>query len=268
MLTGINGGFRAVWIAALVLGTQAAGIAGSLLSPYNSPVYYISSQTGSCGGNCRVVLTTAGTASTSLGQATAGLSPSPYVDISGTVDSTNPDFERASLKYYFEYVGPVGTSILVDTSYLMSNSGADYTGFLASVKLLDSGSNGIEYQCIGNESGCPGAGQGTYSYPGTFTDSLLANQVYELDLYVEFSYAQVEPRLPVHITADSVISIDPGFTGDPSAYTLLLSDGVGNSTAATPEPASLVFVVSGIGGIMALRRRGLFRTGPVPPSLR
>ena len=55
---------------------------------------------------------------------------------------------------------------------------------------------------------------------------------------------------------DPVFTIDPGFSGA-TDYSLLFSDGIGNSPDTTPLPASLPLFATGLGalGMLGWRRK-------------
>jgi hypothetical protein len=207
--------------------------------------------------------TSPGTISNGDGSVTLGGSPSTYIEIDCNMPTGSSDNQcSGGENYSFEFFGAAGTTVLVDTSYSMSFSEDPNLGSAdIRLTLLDYFSqNGIDSACLGgNESGCyVDHTQG--SLTGTLKDTLNANQVYELQLSASGTAESTISGLNTHVFLDPVISID---AADPSfgtnSYSLLLSNGVGNSqfSATSPEPASVGLIVAGLAGIAVWRRRRL-----------
>lgn len=188
-----------------------------------------------------------GAVSNAYGLASVGSVPSPFADVRATVDSSHGFSGTATVKYYFEYSGPSG-SIPIDIAYSMLWEGdPDYSFSFLSIAL----SAGDNYAVPLTYN--PG------SHIGVLHGTVGTNQIYEVDLSASVGLYPNSIGVTAHARVDPVISIDPSFTGNPSDYSLILSDGVGNSeTSATPEPGTGL-LMAGLAVIAVLQRRRIAR---------
>ena len=209
------------------------------------------------------------------GAYTAAPSVSPNPAASVSVNPGNqPEGADASVEYYVEFSGPTAT-VPIQVNASASASGAASTAELLIEDLQDTtvylnlvaSTNGQVYSgligssptfngpCSGNALGSVTCGS-TYVPGATVSNNLIwtaqTNVVYDvyLDANSSNGSASVDPTF-------SIASSVPG----PQNYSILLSDGIGNSPASTaaPEPASTALLVSGIGGLLCFARRKLKR---------
>lgn len=198
-----------------------------------------------------------------------GLSPAGYAFASANANSQYYESAGASVTYMFMASGPSGT-VPVRVDYLLSIVGnyATYGYIDAEVMIRDSDSvtgrpaGVITYVDLGSYSNGnlpTGRSQGAFVVPVT------ANRPYWVALIAISGL--ISPGVPgsTSALADPVFSIDPSYTGDPNAYSFVLSNGFGNSFAsATPEPTSALLSLSGL-ALVALRvRQGATRARKRP----
>jgi hypothetical protein len=189
--------------------------------------------------------TSPGTLSSTNASVTVGNLPAPFIHAQATENSSSPQDASADVYYYFEYVGAAG-SLPIDISYHLAYSGDFNTFGLVESAISLTGVDGIQ---ISNYAG----GSPSQDIHGTLVDSLSANTIYELHLSALAEAPASSFGLTSTASADPVISIDPSFAGDPSSYSLELSNGVGNSL--TPEPTVAVNMIVAGGLLLARRKR-------------
>lgn len=97
---------------------------------------------------------------------------------------------------------------------------------------------------------------GVASFNGTFLVNYLSGSGYygfnSLTLYVGASAS--DPGSWAESFGDPYIYVDPSFPGAAND-TVIVSDGIGNSADAAPEPASFLLTAGALAGIALLRRR-------------
>jgi len=178
------------------------------------------------------------------------------------------------MTYYFEVESnnPSGnaTSLPLDVSYLLLGNGAQNAGVfnysaVSQIQLFQDSTNaGLisdewattvghfsdgsgTASCFENQlsgitsfSGCT-----TYNSMKTVTINISPNTLYRVVLADNIT----DGNTLVTDIVDPFFQIDPGFSGAPN-YSIVLSNGVGNSPIATPEPSGVHLV--GIGIVLGL----------------
>ena len=182
-------------------------------------------------GNGRQSLHAAGTLSNAFATVTAGGTPAPNI-VAHAKDSNVFSSAGASIIYYLDYAGPDGL-LPVDVAYELAYSG-DFLhfGFISSTIEFMGAADVVDQ--IDNSTGLT-----AQDVKRGFSQTVFTNTVYEVILSAATQAPASNQGLTSMAMADPIISIDPSFAGDPSAYTLILSSGIGNSSAVAPEPSSL-----------------------------
>ena len=183
---------------------------------------------------------------------------SPIASVQVTANGT-PDFSlnspTADLRYFFQFTDAGGTPnpipLLINTTMFVSffepegGSGNDFPIARATLKINESDNGVTALQQVVDVFG-----SGTNFFSGILSAAILSNTIYQIDLTAhvitlgqEHGFASIDPQL----------FLDPAQI-DPNAFTLQLSDGIGNDTAA-PEPGSLGLVTLAAAGFYLFRRR-------------
>jgi hypothetical protein len=168
--------------------------------------------------------------------------------------------------YSFEWVGPAGSPGSIPTDVDLSVHLASITGATqatASFQITrDDGVGGIIFS---NSWGCSFSSCNTPNFNGTIAlPNLDPNVVYDVALSALVNIQPIGQFNGGSATAsiDPHIFFDLGFVNP--GYTLVLSDNVGNTVGAVPEPSTWAMLILGFAGIgfMAYRRKS--KTALVP----
>jgi len=237
-----------------LLGLCSQAVASSLPFPYNVPFEQIEICLN--GVPCQF----GGPPSFSVfgGTGTINLNPSPNLRASASVTGVNQQLSTSVfLTYYFEVSGatnqPLDVIISASASESPPKTGA---GFANSATLKFGVPNLpttiIARACAPGISGCPAS-----SFSIAQVETVTTNTVYEIDMLL----GAAATTFPGGTTDSATASMDPIVSfRDPtnaSQFQLLFSDGIGNSSAATPLPAAFPLFVSGVGvlGFLGWRRK-------------
>ncbi len=182
-------------------------------------------------------------------QSNVVFAPSPFLSVSGSTDY-GQSIGLLNLTYYFEFVGPanIPLSVFVSASGSIggTTTGGGSIGSFQST--LDIGGPNVTIsETVG------GSTPGSWSLGQTY--QFQTNTQYSVQMIAEGSagvgilggtasfFAQVDP----------IFTIDPAFAAD---YSIVLSDGIGSSVAAVPEPSTWAMMILGFAGVgfMAYRR--------------
>ena len=215
-----------------------------------------------CTDNLATPNSAEGATSCTLAGAAAHVSLDPAVQLTATSISAGPDSVDASAGalYFFELVGPSTTlvPIIIDTRLATAISG--YAGSSASISVNTVPSNLVSPTYNATVTACQNDAVPTAcigdpaAFDGAIHLTAISNVQGQLDLGVltgagfgGFASA----------SADPLIMIDSSFSGAGN-FSLVLSDGVGNSLPTVPEPPTWTMMVVGISGLVAMigvRRR-------------
>jgi hypothetical protein len=190
---------------------------------------------------------------TLTGAASGGPQPGP--GLSGAVS------ELSEITWSFEVVGPSGIPVPV---IVAGNAGVNATNtnglsFEATALITPDGGGVLTGgACLagGTSYTCPSyAPSSSFSMSRQFFVS--PNSVIGMGIDVGLTIAN-NPTPGANLGTitgyvDPVVTIDPAFA-QASQYTLVLSPGIGNSSTAAPEPASLLLMISALAAFPLLRR--------------
>jgi len=193
-----------------------------------------------------------GASNCAVDHSTAAVTTSPFVLLtaSAAYDGGTPANSGGFvvLNYNFEVVGGTRDTVVpVDIDAVLKqlafNSGNSSAYGFAEVIVSTPSSSTSAVICT---SGCIDAATSlaTTLQIDVFADEPGSNLV---TLEVEAlagGYADIPPN-SASASADPLIHVDPGFA-DAGAYSIVLSDGVGNGIAAVPEPGSLAMMLGGL----------------------
>ena len=220
------------------------------------------------------------TSTDSAAQTTVVLPGAPSVSARSEADVLNgggvgsPSYEAiakasVTLLYNFEIVGPqtIQVPVLVQGSANYAITGnfsasGNYIGFAH--LLIDGNSQTVFDQTISVDGGIPGGPSLITTQSASFSVDkdfdLLANTPYEVLMQIETSSVVTLTDLSNLV---STASIDPSFQIEPgfSNYSIIFSDGIGGSAAATPLPATLPLFAGGLGLFGFLSRHRKKRMG-------
>lgn len=199
-----------------------------------------------------------GTFSDGFSTVTVGAQPSPFVAAHAFGNRFNGNPEAGgSVTYYVGVDGPdEGVFVPIDVSYRMSGSialiGGAYDGFAQSELTLTS-----EYR--GNRISTVFIPQsGNFNVSGTAAWQVASGTTGQVKLYTRAGFVVGAPNASGNADAfiDPVFTIASAFAASHPEYSLVFSQGVGNSAAgAVPEPATWALMVLGFGLVGSLRRR-------------
>jgi hypothetical protein len=217
-----------------------------------------------CGSSCSVhgpvlqdfgSVTASGSANGSSATATMSGTESPFsVSASFRADPTWTASAHTTGSYSFEWVGPAGSPGSIPTDIglivqLAAISGA--TQAQASLKIVTDVGQQFVYA---NSWGCAFNSCASPNINGTITlPNLDPNVVYDVQLSALISI------LPIGQFDGGSASafIDPHIFSDNPNYSLMLSDNVGNTVAAVPEPSRWAMMLLGfvVIGLLAYRQK-------------
>jgi hypothetical protein len=185
--------------------------------------------------------------------ASINFSGSPLASVTVTANGS-PDLNLNSptgdLRYFFEFTSLDGTPtpipLLVGTTVFASfveppgGSGNDFPLAKATLKIA-----GVLQQ---DETAF---GTDTEIFNGTLSASIMSDTMYQVDLIAHVNTLGAETGTAY---VDPQYFLDPGLI-DPNGFNLILSDGIGNASAAAPEPGSIGLVLLGTAGCILTHRR-------------
>lgn len=187
--------------------------------------------------------------------------PFPSLSVSASAMDDNVDnFSYSgvlSLEYYFEVVGGTpGTVVplLIATNLLTSETG--YADAYAEIFITTSQSSESSTYCAVDPATPPCASPG---FSGTIGIAATSGTIDQIILEVSAGAALGNNGITTYpgssaASADPFIYVDPSFAGAGN-YSILLSSGVGNGEATTPEPGTFL-LVCGLWPLVLLVRRG------------
>jgi hypothetical protein len=188
--------------------------------------------------------------------------PFPSITASSSVTGVGHASVGASMSYRFRIEDASGTYdpdniVPLIVSYKGSAS-APANGGATSYFSIAGGNFSDTYQIVAGASpiSIHQVNGSSQPFSGTSFDvhevySIIANTYYQIDLTATAVATELGSASSF---IDPYLQIDPSFA-DASRYTIVLSQGIGNSVAATPIPASLPLFVSALGGLGLLARR-------------
>jgi hypothetical protein len=194
----------------------------------------------------------------------AGLSS--YATVTGGVIDDFSGF--GVLNYDFEVIGGTpgdDVPLLISTNLLTSVSADGGDGYAFSEILVSTAlaNNLGEVACTATSNGCLGEYPSEFS--GTFGVNATSGTFDTVHLEIEASASPIPTAgASAFASADPLIYVDPSFAGA-NNYSILLSDGVGNATSATPEPGTLMLMCGCLPLLFFARRfamLGLSQTTP------
>jgi hypothetical protein len=257
-----NAAFAGVVFASAVIGIASEANASSLTGQYGAAwLGNVTVAVGGPGGGCcvggSVPVTGPGTTTNSdtsvsdggTAVATVQGNQTPFPSVTATAQITNvPEFNRLiaaaaniQLVYYIEVAGPTGF-VNVD----MTANGTLSSPFPGSSFVSDQLVVGGAPLTLPDVTG---------SFTVNHTYSLFANQPIEVLIWAAAETGGNQLQT-VSAYLDPFFFIDPSVT-DPSAYSIITSEGIGNSPATTPLPAALPLFATGLGalGLLGWRRK-------------
>jgi hypothetical protein len=199
---------------------------------------------------------------TGVGQAGAGtlaLNPEPFLSGSASNSAGGNVHAVTGLDYYFEIVGPDDVVVPTSVSGVLfaTGSGDDYIAdAIASIYVGNVHEGPFQLGACSAFSaavGCLSGGSvadGDSLVPFDTLLSLNSNTQYDFNLFTNISVNSGSGSAYI----DPMITIDPNFSLLNPDYTLLLSQGVGNSPGGVPEPATWAMMLLGIGAVGATLR--------------
>lgn len=207
--------------------------------------------------------TTTSTASDGSSQATITATASPIASITATATSNGGLYGATAveqLQYYIEIVGPAGPDVplgyLAHGSVLSSNAAG--ASVLFSINTITGGNTSVSSINGTGSANCPNncAGLQPGFDPASFTISNTlpapVNTLIEIGLYAQAGASGGFGPQSATAFIDPMFFVD---LADPSAYSIILSEGIGNATSATPLPTALPLFAGGLGLIGLLTRR-------------
>ena len=161
----------------------------------------------------------------------------------------------AALDYSFEVVGgnPGDQVPLLIFTNLSTSIGGDAYAFSEIIVSTNSAGLGSVVACQSYGGTCPGDAAADFS--GSFGVTVSSGTVDTLQLEVEASPNPALGPATASASADPLIEIDPSFS-NAANYSITQSSGVGNATAAAPEPGTLMLTCC-CGLFLLLARRYL-----------
>jgi hypothetical protein len=184
--------------------------------------------------------------------------PSPYSYSQSAVSAT----QQVNLFYYIEFTGPAGTVPIQVNASLGGTATGGRANSEAMFYLVDQNQNGFSDEVVVSPSGGYTVLRNvqTNLQAGTSTASVADNLVWTAQTNTVYGIGLSEstntPGLATVAESASAFA-DPTFqiassVADPQDYSVLISDGIGNSAA--PEPASYALFLSGVGALGWLAR--------------
>jgi hypothetical protein len=203
---------------------------------------------------------------TSGAQVQVVLAPSPTLSASGDYPggfAPVSSSARALLSYSFAVLGgTAGDRVHLDIATLLHWATDGNVNDYAFSRVIVTTSLG-EVTANICTFGC-GAGDGVTDFNGTLHVDAVSGAINTVYMEVSADSAAFMNPNPSysHVVADPILSIDP-LTPNAGAYSLVFSDGIGNSAAAVPEPANWALMLAGIGalGLIGGRRRSVQAAG-------
>jgi hypothetical protein len=182
----------------------------------------------------------------------------PFAGVSTNASASDPldGFSGfATLDYSFEISGGnTGDQVpLLIFTNLFTSIGGDAYAFSEIVVSAGSISLGSVVACQSYGGTCPGDAAADFS--GSFGVTVSSGTVDTLQLEVEASPNPALGPATASASADPLIEIDPSFS-NAANYSITQSSGVGNATAAAPEPGTLMLTCC-CGLFLLLARRYL-----------
>jgi hypothetical protein len=161
----------------------------------------------------------------------------------------------ATLDYSFEIIGGnTGDQVpLLIFTNLFTSIGGDAYAFSEIIVSAGSTSLGSVVACQSYGGSCPGNAAANFS--GSFGVTVSSGTVETFQLEVEASPNPALGPATASASADPLIEINPSFS-NAADYSIVQSSGVGNATASTPEPGTLILIGCG-GPFLLLARRYL-----------
>ncbi len=171
-------------------------------------------------------------------------SPSVTVDSLALGDGIHNYAVYADFQYSVSVNGPANVTVPLDIAFSASidSYGQAFLGW-------DNGTlwNSFPFYSPGN----------SFSYSGTAHVDVTTGDEYTVDLNARTSVLQHDLSKAM---IDPIFTIDPQFfldnpNFDPSDFSFTFSEGVGNSSVAAGEPASLALLVTGVVSVLPFARR-------------
>jgi hypothetical protein len=180
--------------------------------------------------------------------------------------TTNPNFVTedsgsATLNYQFEVQGPQNILVPVSTFANMTIivggtlTASDTYRSEAQLSITGDGQTLVNQSILLQNSNKPQ----TVSVNINQTNMLVTNLAYDVSMMVGAEAIIAFSTGDINMTGLSAsASIDPSFqlgSGAPSGYSIVFSDGIGDTPSATPLPATLPLFAGGLGFVGYLTRR-------------
>jgi hypothetical protein len=161
----------------------------------------------------------------------------------------------ATLDYSFEIIGgnPGDQVPVLIFTNLFTSIGGDAYAFSEIIVSANSTFLGSVVACQSYGGNCPSSVAANFS--GSFAVTVSSGTVDTLHLEVEASPNPALGPATASASADPLIEINPSFS-NVADYSIVQSSGVGNATASTPEPGTLMLICC-CGPFLLLARRYL-----------
>lgn len=224
----------------VLTGGLLAGPWAATAGPISLPA---ASTTTQCINGQNGVIAGTGPCSQSYGDGSDSITTSllPFAGLSGNAAVagfvTDDYAAYATLDYSFEVVGgnPGDQVPLLIFTDLLTSIGGDAYAFS---EIIVSGLGSVvACQSYGNT--CPDTA--TANFSGSFAVTATSGTVEDVHLEIEASTNPILGASTSSASADPFIEINPSFA-NAADYSILFSPGVGNATASTPEPGTLMLI--------------------------
>ena len=252
---------RVFWFSTAMTALAAAGLASPASATLTAPDATYGASLGKYANFTSVGYSGIGTFSDGFSSVTVGSQPSPFIQAHafGAAANGNPSVSGA-ITYYVGVDGPSdGTFVPIDVAYAMSGKiaivGAAYDGFAQAGLTLLSYYRGNPLSLVfltqSGDFNVSGSTAWEVASGTTGQVSLNARAGLVVGYYNQEAFGGTADAF-----VDPVFSIDPAFSATHPGYSLVFSQGVGNTGAgAVPEPAGWMLMLGGLGIVGSVLRR-------------
>jgi hypothetical protein len=250
---------RVFWFSTAITALAAAALPAPALATLTAPDATYGASLGKYSNFTSVSYSGIGTFSDSFSSVKVGAHPSPFIDAHayGVPRLNGNPSVSGSVTYYVGIDGPSdGTFVPIDVAYKMTGNiaifGGAYDGYAQSQVSLLSYYRGNPLSIIFL------AQSGDFSVSGNAAWEVASGTTGQVSLFTRAGFVVGYDGAGgvANAFVDPVFSIDPTFAASHPGYSLVFSQGVGNSFAgAVPDPASWLLMLGGFGIVGSVLRR-------------